>query len=296
MPHPTDHDSIGHVPTDHDSTVNAEARQAWEGRDGAYWADHDAAFDAAVSAHHQPFMTAAALGPADSVLDIGCGNGQTTRDAARRAPDGTALGVDLSSRMLARARQRAAEEGITNIDFLRADAQTHPFAPSAFDVAISRTGAMFFADPTAAFANIARALRPNGRIVLLVWQAPHANEWFTGLTRALAAGRDLPLPPPDVPGPFALADPRRVRRLLTAAGYAHLSVDGLAGPMLFGRDAEQAYDFVRGLGFVDGLLAGLDPHARADALDALRTDLAAHASDDGVRYASRMWLITARRT
>ena len=94
------------------------------------------------------------------MLDVGCGTGQTTRDAARAASAGSALGVDLSSRMLDYARHRAAEEGVTNVTFAQADAQIHPFEPGAYDVAISRTAAMFFGDHVAAFRNIGRALRP----------------------------------------------------------------------------------------------------------------------------------------
>ena len=93
------------------------------------------------------------------MLDIGCGTGQTTRDAARRASAGGALGVDLSADMIALARQLAAAEGLPNARFEQADAQIHPFGQGPFDVAISRTGAMFFGHPPAAFANMARALR-----------------------------------------------------------------------------------------------------------------------------------------
>ncbi|MGP3913217.1 class I SAM-dependent methyltransferase [Nonomuraea sp. 10N515B] len=101
------------------------------------------------------------------MLDVGCGTGQTTRLAARTAPHGHALGVDLSEPMLARARATAIAEGITNLRFEQGDAQVHPFPEGGFDVAISRGGIMFFADPVAAFANIGRALRPSGRLAFV---------------------------------------------------------------------------------------------------------------------------------
>ncbi|MEU9305798.1 class I SAM-dependent methyltransferase [Streptomyces sp. NPDC048269] len=184
---------------------NAEQARAWDGEEGTYWPEHADRFDRAVHAHHAHLLAAAAISATDQVLDIGCGTGQTTRDAARRASRGRAVGVDLSAAMLRRARRRAAAEGLPNAEFVQADAQVHPFPAAVFDVAVSRSGTMFFADPVAAFRNIAGALGPGGRLVQMVWQPPAGNEWFLSLTRALAAGRPLPTPPPDAPGPFALA-------------------------------------------------------------------------------------------
>src|SRR5215470_2686546 len=145
----------------HVDPANAEQARAWDGDEGAYWAGNAGRFDRAVAAYHERFLAAA---------DIGCGTGQTTRDAARAAADGVALGVDLSGQMIALARRLAAGQGIANARFEQADAQIHPFPGHWFDAAISRTGTMFFADPAAAFANIARALRPGGGLAMLVWQ------------------------------------------------------------------------------------------------------------------------------
>ena len=94
--------------------------------------------------------------------------------------------------MLDVARSRAEQEGVHNAAFVQGDAQIHPFEPASFDVALSRTGSMFFGDRAAAHANIARSLRPGGRLALAVWQPMSENEWFTSFVGALAAGRDLP--------------------------------------------------------------------------------------------------------
>jgi SAM-dependent methyltransferase len=185
---------------------NTEQAKAWDGNEGAYWATNAEYFDRSVAGYGAPFMAAADISEHDHVLDVGCGTGQTTRDAARVASSGSALGVDLSARMIAYAGQIAAREGPPNASFEQADAQVHPFKAEIFDVAISRTGAMFFADPVAAFTNIARSLRRGGRLALLTWQEPNANEWIRELSTAMAAGRDLPTPPPDAPGPFSLSD------------------------------------------------------------------------------------------
>jgi SAM-dependent methyltransferase len=272
---------------------NTEQAKAWDGDEGAYWAAHAEHFDRTVAGYHLPFLEAAAISTSEQVLDIGCGTGQTTRDAARRASAGGALGVDLSTEMIGLARRRATTEGLPNARFEQADAQIYPFGQGSFDVAISRTGAMFFGDPDAAFVNIARALRSGGRLALLSWQPLPANEWVTELTAALAAGQNLPVPPPEAPGPFALADPGRVRQLLTGAGFTSIEIDPMQAPMWFGADADDAHTFA--LGLLGWMLEGLDQDRRAQALAALRATVAAHTTADGVVYTSGAWLIRAQR-
>lgn len=271
--------------------TNAAQLSAWDGDEGAYWAAHADHFDRAVAPHHRRLLDAAAIGVGEHVLDIGCGTGQTTLDAARAATAGAALGVDLSSAMLACARRRAVEHGIENASFEQVDAQIHPFEPAAFDVAISRTGAMFFGDLVAAFSNIGRALRPASRIALLTWQPLARNEWIRELSGALAAGRDRPAPPPDAPGPFALADPGRVDQVLTTAGFTEVELEAVDEPMWFGTDADDAHRFV--LGQLGWMLDGLDAAGRGRALDALHATVAAHSTADGVLYESGAWLIRA---
>src|SRR3954468_2691442 len=174
-----------------DQVANADQLAAWDGDEGEHWSTHAERYDASVSAASQRLAEVAAIADGEVVLDLGCGCGATTRDAARAAGRGAAVGIDLSSRMLERAHERAAGEGLGNVTFVHGDAQVHEFAPEAFDVVISRFGAMFFADPVAAFANVARATRPGGRAALVAWQALAANEWLTEVRGALALGREL---------------------------------------------------------------------------------------------------------
>jgi SAM-dependent methyltransferase len=266
---------------------------AWDGDEGAYWATHADHFERALTAYHDRFFAAAAIAVEDRVLDIGCGTGRTTREAGRIASRGSVLGVDLSSAMLDVARQGARSEQLDNVTFEQADAQVHSFDAESFDVAIGCTSAMFFGDRVAGLANIARALRPDGRLVLLTWQPPPANEWFLQLTTALAAGRDLPAPPPEAPGPFTLADPDVIRSVLTQAGYADIDVEGMTAPMWFGNDTDDAYELVAGL--LGWMLEGLDEAGRSRALDDLRASIATHTTADGVLYESGIWLTTAKR-
>jgi SAM-dependent methyltransferase len=217
---------------------NAGQVDAWDGNEGAFWTAQAQRFDDALANLHGPFLAAAGVGERDRVLDVGCGTGQATRDVARIAVDGSALGVDLSSQMLALARQTASAEGLDNVEFRHADAQIHPFEGAEFDLVISRMGSMFFGDPVVAFTNLRRALRSGGRLTLLTWQGLAHNEWLTEFRAALAVGRELPAPPSDAPSPFALSDADRVRAILGGAGFADITFQSLHEPMSFGNHRE----------------------------------------------------------
>ena len=158
------------------------------------------------------------------VVDIGCGTGQTTRDAARAAVVGSVLGVDTSASAIERARELAAGERLHNVTHTVADAQVHSFDDEEFDVAISRFGTMFFAEPASAFRNIARALRPGARLVMMVWQDHDRNEWAVSIGNALAADQAPPPRPTDAMDPFSLGDPAAVTTILGAAGFIEFVV------------------------------------------------------------------------
>lgn len=275
--------------------VNVEQAAAWDGEEGDRWTEHEDRYDASARPLGRRMLDAARISGAERVLDIGCGCGGTTRDAARLATQGIVLGVDLSRRMLDRARERSRAEGLTNVRFEQADAQVHPFDAGTFDVAISRFGVMFFSDPVVAFSNVGRALRPGGRVAFLVWRELRRNEWVSALREALAAGRVLPEPPPGAPGPFSLADERRVQQVLGDAGFGRIALDTIDEPFTMGRDADDAFGFVRTLGITKGMLAELDEAARVDALAAARMTLETHDTGQGVLFDSSAWLITAIR-
>lgn len=275
--------------------VNAEQAAAWAG-EADYWARHDERYNAAVRPHGARLLAAAAIDTGDRVLDLGCGCGDSTRQAARRAtPDGEALGVDLSARMLERARQRTIEEGLTNVAFEQADAQVHPFDPERFDVALSRFGATFFGDPVAAFTNVAQTLRRDGRLALVAWQEPARNQWLVALRDALAGDRTLLAPPTGHPGMFAFAEPTRVRSVLAEAGFVDVGVEAVEAPVLLGADGDDAFRFISGIGIVRGMLNGLDPLAATDALARLRATLHEADHGSGVLFGSAAWLVTATR-
>lgn len=275
--------------------ANAQMAAAWDGDEGAEWARDWQRYDRAVAGYHARLMDAAGIGPADHVLDVGCGNGETSRAAARGTTAGSVLGVDLSSAMVARARQLAAAEGLANVRFEQVDAQVHPFELARFDVVVSRFGTMFFADAEAAFSNLARATRPGGRLVMVAWRDPSHNEWLREIRGALAAGRPLPAPPIGAPGPFALADADRVRRVLAAAGFDDVTLEAAEEPFWMGAGTDDAFGFMSTGGLARGLLQDLDEPTRGRALDLLRATLDRYDGPDGVVLGSAAWVISARR-
>ncbi|MGW1676435.1 class I SAM-dependent methyltransferase [Saccharopolyspora sp. NPDC002376] len=272
---------------------NVAELRAWNGNQGDFWASRADRFNEGVAGYQDAFLDAGRIDRASKVLDIGCGSGQTARDAARRAVDGSVLGVDLSSSMIELARELAARDELTNVAFEQVDAQVHDFPAQHFDIAVSRHGSMFFGDPVAAFRNIARALRPDGRLALLTWQPMERIEWMVAFRTLLAAGRELPKPPSRGPSPLSLSDPGVVRELLSDAGFADVQLRGLAEPMYFGRDVDDACDFITEQHA--WLLADLDASERARAVADLRADLAGHQTERGVLYDSAAWLVEARR-
>jgi SAM-dependent methyltransferase len=272
---------------------NAMLAQAWDGDEGAIWAEHADFFESSVRRHQAALMGGARIVEVDRVLDIGCGTGGSTVEAARVAHRGRALGIDLSSAMIERARQTSAEQGVTNASFVHGDVQVWPFDPAGFDVAVSRTGSMFFSDPVAAFTNIAGALRPGGRLALVSWRGPEHNEWFLSLAEAMTLGRGLPTPPPDAPTPFAHADATRVEQILTTSGFTAVRCEALDLPMYFGSTVEEGYRVLSQL--LAWMAAGVSEPERARARAALRSTLAQHHTPDGVAFGSGAWLITATR-
>ena len=274
--------------------VNTEQAGAWNTDEGVHWAAHAERYDAMIAAFTQPLLDAATIGDSDSVLDIGCGNGQTSRLAARRAIRGRVVGLDLSGPMLARARDLAVAEGLTNVAFEQGDAQVRALVPASFDVAISRFGVMFFADPVAAFRNVGRGLRRGGRLAFVCWQDLSRNEWL--LVPVAAALEHVPMPnlgPPGAPGPFSLAEANHIQDVLGSAGFEPVVVTALEGQIRLGDDANDAVAFLRGTGMARVLLDQADQATTTRALDAVTEALRAHEAPEGLYLNGAAWLVAA---
>ncbi|MEU9114131.1 class I SAM-dependent methyltransferase [Streptomyces sp. NPDC048483] len=275
------------------SIANTRHAQAWNGHEGAHWADNPDRYDTLNGGFNDALLAAAAIGERDRVLDIGCGTGQTTRLAARRAPLGQAVGIDISAPMLERARATAAEEGMANVAFEQGDAQVHPFPSGGYHVAVSRGGVMFFADHIAAFTHIHRALLPGGRLAFICPQLPADDgdsAQVFGPVNAL-----IREPSPASRGMMSLSDPARIHEVLGAAGYAEVTVASVEGPVNWGRDADEAVDFFFAMGPVRCNLDGVPEETVRKAREQLTAALRPYETSDGVCTRGAVWLATALR-
>lgn len=203
---------------------NADQAAFWSEGAGRKWIDEQAAMDAALAPVLDLLLGRAALRPGQRVLDIGCGTGTSTIEIAGRvAPGGEAHAVDIAAALLETAQSRAAR--VPNAEFTLADAQTHGFAQQSYDIALSRFGVMFFSDPAAAFANIARALKPGAPLIFAAWCSVADNPWFRLPARVAMQrlGKVTPTPP-RAPGPMAFEEADYVTDILTRAGLEEISV------------------------------------------------------------------------
>ena len=280
------------------TTRNAGWIKRWATDDGRHYVDEADRYDNLNGPGGDAMLDVADLQSGERVLDVGCGSGATTIEAARRVqPGGAAVGIDVSPPLLALARERAAAAGAGAAEFIEADAQVHPLGDGPFDVVISRNGLMYFDDPDSAFTNLARALRSGGRLAFTAPQGLDRNEWI--MVAGAAAAPHIGMPEgiaPGAPGPFGLADPDRTPRLLEGAGFTEVTLEDLTLSMRIGDDVEDALSFIRSIPFVRDLLAAAPASQQTAAVDAVRTALAPYAGPDGViTHKNGVWLVTARR-
>jgi SAM-dependent methyltransferase len=274
---------------------NEEQAGYWNGHEATHWLNEEGRYEAMLAPFTEHLLRAAAVEHSDRALDVGCGCGATTRAIGRSAADGHALGVDLSRQLIGRAEQRAQEEGLTNVRFKSADAQVHAFVRSGFDLVISRLGVMFFADPVSAFANIASALRPSGRLAVVCWAGALDNEWIAVPGVAAAGHLALPGPgDPGGPGLFSLADPDQLSTTLGRAGFVAVDIEALSVPLLLGCDVTDTVRFLEATGMGQRLLKDADAPTRARVREAIGAALEPYLTEDGIRLGSKSWLATAR--
>ena len=237
-----------------------------------------------------------------SVLDVGCGFGDTVRTLARQVgPYGRVVGVDCSANFIERAVNDAAEANLANVSFVVADAQLDSLG-GPYDVAFSRFGTMFFALPGAAFRNIRRALRPGGHLHMIVWRKREDNPW---LHEAEKRVREIvPVVAHEDtdelhcgPGPFSLAGADLVSDMLNTAGFDHITFERFDADICIGRDLDEAVEFAMALGPAGEIirLAGDEGEKRrAEVLTTLREGFAAYTRDDGIYGPSSTWFVSAR--
>ncbi|HJU16451.1 MAG TPA: methyltransferase domain-containing protein [Stellaceae bacterium] len=281
-----------------DVDANAAQRRYWNTVAGPRWVAAPEFRERRNQESLALLLTRLKLAGGESVLEIGCGTGALTLPlAAAVGQEGRVVAVDISEPMLGLARQRVEERGLANVTLRLGDAQVFDFAPAAFDLATSRMGVMFFADPIAAFRNIGGALKPGGRLVFACWAPLSENRhWLISYEVAL---HHLGPPAPRsarVPDPLAFADPDYVREVLAAAGFAEIAVER-AHPTITGGSPEEEARQALSMGPTARLIEEKKPDeaTRQRIAREIERAFVAAAAVGPLRMPATIFLVEARR-
>jgi ubiquinone/menaquinone biosynthesis C-methylase UbiE len=262
----------------------------------ARWAEHADYVDERVAAVTATMLERAAPQPGDVVLELACGPGGVGLAAAERvAPGGEVVVSDVVTEMTAIAAARAHERGLTNVRTAVLDLEAIDQADASYDVVLCREGLMFAVDPEQAGREAYRVLRPGGRIAVSVWGPRAQNPWLGVVFDAVTTQTGMPVPPPGMPGPFALEDRDRLCRILTAAGFGAVRVEEVPTPLRapsfeawWTRTASVA-------GPLATILAGLPAPAKEALTDRLRQAVAGYATPAGIELPGLVLLASARK-
>ena len=281
---------------------NADQIEYWNSTGGDSWTRNQQKLDAVLAPVSDQVLKDADIRPTDNVLDVGCGCGDTTLAIAARLKTGRAIGADISAPMLARAKDRAGSTKLP-IEFIQADVATYSLEPGTVDLVFSRFGVMFFADPTAAFANIRKSLSANGRLTFACWRDMTENDWmFRPLAAALAHITPPEPPAPGAPGPFAFADPDRVRAILEGAGFKNITITPFDTKLTLGAPGAAASNdsaladalhFLTEIGPFSRLMADEPAENKNKAMAAVESELETWSGPDGIQLAAACWIVKA---
>jgi SAM-dependent methyltransferase len=278
---------------------NVEATEAWNGPLFDVWKSFQAVVVSNAKAHGDAALVDHHPEPGDRVLDIGCGLGDTTTQLGRLVgPTGRAHGVDVAERMVAGAREDAEEAGVENVGFEVLDVQAATFAET-YDYAFARFGTMFFANPVVALRNVRGALRPGGRLNMVVWRRKLDNDWVHRAEQIVEQFLDRPDDydqPTCGPGPFSMANADTVTDVLGHAGYEDVRLKRQDLEIRVGENLEHAVELVMSLGPAGEVLRlwgdrveEIKPKVQAALLDGM----ADMARADGVYADSSTWAVRA---
>jgi len=271
--------------------TNADQIQFWNGQAGEKWARLQDRTDLMLNNITDALMPFACVREGERVLDIGCGCGSTTfRLAMSAGKTGSAVGIDISTPMLAVAQARA-QAMLSDVQFVESDASSHDFQP-VFDLVFSRFGVMFFDDPVSAFTNIRRALAPKGRLAFVCWRAFKENDWsFVPFAAAWSFLPEQPPTDPYAPGPFAFAEAERTKSIIEKAGFRNVEIKKLDTTSNMGATVEEAADGALNIGPLSRAANDLPETVRAKIHDAVREALVKFKTPPGITPGAACWLV-----
>jgi ubiquinone/menaquinone biosynthesis C-methylase UbiE len=279
--------------------ANAEAIQAWDGPLYDRFVRFREIVTTGLGAHGEQALRLFPPMPGQRVLDVGCGFGDTTqRIAGIVGPSGEAVGVDAAANFIETARREATEASIAGVRFEVADVQGDPLG-GPYDMAFSRFGTMFFANPVAALRNVRASLAPGGRLVMVVWRRREDNDWlYRGQTivEGIVSRPEEYDEPTCGPGPFSMAGADTTSDILRHSGYADIELHRCDLPILIGHDVDEAIDMVMAIGPAGEILrlAGdRAAHLHTQVHEALKAGLAEFAGPDGVLAGASTWIVSA---
>jgi SAM-dependent methyltransferase len=276
-----------------ETSSNAAQIEYWNTTAGETWAQFQDALDRQIEPLGLAAMDVLRPREGEHIIDVGCGCGQTSLAlAARVRPTGSVVGVDISEPMLDVALRRPRSAPDLRVAFRKLDAQAGDLGQGFFDAAYSRFGVMFFSDPVAAFANIRASLKPGGRLAFVCWRPLNENPWMQApLQAALPYLPPVAPPDPTAPGPFAFADPSRVRSILADAGFGSETIDPFdAG--IGGGDVEQTLKLALGVGPLGRALRE-HPGLTDSVAVAVRNLLSKYVTPSGVLMPAAVWIVRA---
>ncbi|MXW42994.1 MAG: methyltransferase domain-containing protein [Acidimicrobiia bacterium] len=271
-------------------------REYWHAR-GLTWVRNQKRLDMMLAPLGEAAIARLHPNPGEVVLDVGCGTGTTAIELARLVGStGRVTGIDFSSPMITEAQQRVVAAGLSNVDFVTADASNHPFKPHYYDAVFSRMGVMFFTEPVVGFTNLRRAMRAGGRLSFVCWRAADHNSWTTEPLQALAEvlGTVDPVMP-GVPGTFALADADHIISILTTAGLMNIDITSHKLPLNLGQGTTDEF-----VSYYLDMLGGayIPQNVEIRVLGRIKAALAAMVerkrTAEGITMGGAVWLVSAR--
>lgn len=269
-------------------------KSAWQGRVGTTWANHWQQTDRSFTGLTDRLLACASAQPIRQALDVGCGAGEVSLALGRGHGGAEIVGLDVSEDLVSVARERGSR--LANVRFELGDAAIWKAPEFQPDLIVSRHGVMFFDDPVGAFRHLAEISRRDARLVFSCFRNRADNSWAERVLSLLPVGL-VPDPNPFEPGPFAFADPGRVKRILSEAGWADIAFEEVDYAFVAGTgdnaEEEAVAHFLR-IGPAARTAAQLEDEERAQFIGRLRKFVQNNRDGSIVALKASAWIVTAR--